>query len=68
MFNEPLHGDSHSQGEIFVEAFGEDIWNEIMERTKKNDPNTEVALNDYELMRADKGMIHYFFITLQTLQ
>ena len=34
VFNEPLHGDSHPNGEIFLEAFGEGIWNEIMERVK----------------------------------
>ena len=34
VFNEPLHGDSHPNGEIFIEAFGEGIWNEIMERVK----------------------------------
>ena len=34
VFNEPLHGDSNPNGEIFIEAFGEGIWNEIMERVK----------------------------------
>ena len=34
VFNEPLHGDSHPNGEIFIEAFGDGIWNEIMERVK----------------------------------
>ena len=40
-----------------MEAFGEGIWNEIMERVKKIDPTTGVGLNDYELVRADKGKI-----------
>ena len=55
IFNEPLHGAQHKKGEIFVEAFGEGIWNEVLERVKKIDPEIQTSMNDYELGRADLG-------------
>ena len=48
-FNEPLHGN------IFVDAFGDEIWNEIHARIKQIDPTALLAINDYELTRADKA-------------
>ena len=55
IFNESLHGAQHKKGEIFVEAFGEGIWNEVLERVKSIDPEIQTSMNDYELARADLG-------------
>ena len=38
-----------------MEAFGEGIWNEVLERVKSIDPEIQTSMNDYELARADLG-------------
>ena len=49
VLNEPLHG------RFFKNHFGENIWDEIFDRVKKADPNAKLAINDYSIVRADKG-------------
>ena len=36
-----------------MEAFGEGIWNQVLERVKTIDPEIQTSMNDYELGRSD---------------
>lgn len=51
VLNEPLHGN------VFKAAFPDhpQIWTDMIDRVKVADSVTKIAVNDYDLVRADKG-------------
>ena len=49
VLNEPLHGN------FFRKHFGDEIWSDMFERVKAVDPKVKITINDYNIVRADKG-------------
>ena len=50
VFNEVLH-----DGDFFIKHFGEDIFAEMIGQYRIQNPTGKAAINDYNVLRADKG-------------
>ena len=50
VFNEILHDN-----DFFQELFGDDIMVKMLAEYRRLDPTGKAAINDYELLRSDKG-------------
>ena len=50
VFNEILHDNNW-----FQRHFGEDIFEKMLAEYRRHNPSGQSAINDYELLRADKG-------------